>query len=182
MDPSPTPPSPRYITSKSVPLQETETLHIPRAKEIRKFGSVDFAHLDNLDENLIDTLLDEVDEDEKEAPVTAVLLKSSRSLPILMGNDNSYGNSFGHSSAGSQLDFTVEAIDGDMIDSILDEVQQKERRVGPIGGLESNEDKVKVLEEVASATDDAVNALTGFFVGIGHSVKDVLAAGDSLSG
>merc|ERR1712087_749270 len=59
----------------------------------------------------------------------------------------------------------------------LDEVQRKERKFGQIDDLEAGS-KVKALSEVAAKTDEAVDALTGWFAGIGDQMKKVAEAMD----
>lgn len=177
-DDSPSAPSPSPIThspSAYSPADAGGALHLPA---MHLSGSMDFSCLEELDGQLIDALLDEVDEDEKEAAITP---KRSRS-GVWTGSCSPSKGSTVHSrrsSSRSVLDFEAEQIDGDVIDSILDEVQLKERQFGRIDDMElSTESKVMALKEVASATDDAVEALTGWFAGIGHQMKDIVVAID----
>merc|ERR1719229_375625 len=174
-------------------------LHVPKSSPnfMNASGSMDFSHLEDLDGDLIDSLLDEVDEDQKEAPVYIENIENIGNLEnvhaehvhvdhvhihveqvnvvnvvhIHENNPNrkssysarkmSYGYSLSHSRKSSVLDFEVEKVNGEMIDSILD-------------GVEEKEDSMRVLQKATSVADDAVDAFTGFFTGISRSMKELV--------
>jgi len=193
-------------------LDTMSNLHVPKSSPnfMNASGSMDFSHLEDLDGDLIDSLLDEVDEDQKDAPIYIENIENIGNLEnvhaehvhvdhvhfhveqvnvvnvvhIHESNYNrksshsarkmSYGYSLSHSRKSSVLDFEVEKVNGEMIDSILD-------------GVEEKEDSMRVLQKATSVADDAVDAFTGFFTGISRSMKelvdiDVEKAAEALSG
>merc|ERR1719242_1085203 len=138
-------------------------------------GSFDLSVLEDIDGQMIDDLLDEVDQDEKES-LELIEMSSTVSYAVTPMTKSRNSRDYSRNSR-SLLDFEAETIDGNVIDSILDEVQQKERKFGQIDDREAGS-KVKALSEVAAKTDEAVDALTGWFAGIGDQMKKVAEAMD----
>jgi len=148
-------------------------------------NSISFAMLNSMDGKLIDNLLDEVEEDEQKqaaaiGPVTLFRQRSmsrskSRSTVSLASKSSKRTGSLSRSKRPlkrikpitsnkrgpneSTLDFDVLSINGDMIDSILDEVDEKERLISAHQAMQKGPADLDTLAAASNAADEAIRSM-----------------------
>jgi len=150
-------------------------------------NSISFALLSSIDGKLIDNLLDEVEEDEqKQAAVGPITLIKARSMSSRSAASSKSNRTQSISSRSnkrsakrlrqvneSTLDFDVLSINGDMIDSILDEVDENERLLVAHQAMQKGPADLDTLAAASNAADEAIRSMNAMLSGFSFFQKPV---------